>query len=174
MYLPAAHDESPIKIWVAIEGPESRLFLETPNGFAVNYAGMITLSGRYAEALGELGLKPGDRVAAQVEKSVQALMLYLGTIRAGAIFLPLDTAYTSAELGYFLGDAEPKLLVCDPVRGDRDAGMHGAGRNLYLALKHDHLLVRVIKVRWSTSRAKTCTIHDKDFSVRLRPIGRAY
>jgi len=61
-----------------------------------------------------------------------------------------------------------------PVRGDRDAGMHGAGRNLHLALKHDHLLVRVIKVRWSTSRAKTCTIHDKDFSVRLRPIDRAY
>jgi len=73
---------------------------------------MITLSGRYAEAPAELGLKPDDRVAAQVEKSVEALMLYLGGIRIGAIFLPLDTAYTSAELDYFLGDAEPKLLVC--------------------------------------------------------------
>jgi malonyl-CoA/methylmalonyl-CoA synthetase len=53
---------------------------------------MITLSGRYAEALAELGLKPGDRVAAQGKKSVEARRLYLGAIRAGAIFLPVDTA----------------------------------------------------------------------------------
>jgi malonyl-CoA/methylmalonyl-CoA synthetase len=106
------------KIRAAVEGRESRLFLETPAGFALTYAGLITLSGRYAEALAELGLKPGDRVAAQVEKSVEALMLYLGAIRAGLIFLPLDTAYTSAELDFFLGDAEPRLLVCDPTRRD--------------------------------------------------------
>jgi malonyl-CoA/methylmalonyl-CoA synthetase len=86
------------KIRDAIEGRESLLFLETPAGFALTYAGMIALSGRYAEALAGLGLKPGDRVAAQVEKSVEALMLYLGAIRAGAIFLPLDIAYTSASL----------------------------------------------------------------------------
>ena len=106
------------KIRDAAEGGEKRLFLETPAGVALTYAGMIALSGRYAVALAELGLKPGDRVAAQVEKSVEALMLYLGAIRAGAIFLPLDPAYTSAELDYFLGDAEPKLLVCDPTRRD--------------------------------------------------------
>ncbi len=104
------------KIRDAIDGRENRVFLETPAGIALTYAGMITLSGRYAEALAGLGLKPGDRVAAQVEKSVEALMLYLGAIRAGAIFLPLDTAYTNAELDYFLGDAAPKLLVCDPTR----------------------------------------------------------
>src|SRR5580704_12442257 len=106
------------KIRAAVEGRESRLFLETPAGFALTYAGLITLSGRYAEALAELGLKPGDRVAAQVEKSVEALMLYLGAIRAGVIFLPLDTAYTSAELDLFLGGAEPRILVCDPTRRD--------------------------------------------------------
>jgi acyl-coenzyme A synthetase/AMP-(fatty) acid ligase len=76
------------KIRAAVEGRESRLFLETPAGFALTYAEMITLSGRYAEALAELGLKPGDRVAAQVEKSVEALMLYLGAIRAGGFFCP--------------------------------------------------------------------------------------
>jgi acyl-coenzyme A synthetase/AMP-(fatty) acid ligase len=86
--------------------------------FALTYAAMTTLSGRYAEAPAELGLKPDDGVAAQVENSVEALMLYLGGIPIGAIFLPLDTAYTSAELDYFLGDAEPKLLVCDPTRRD--------------------------------------------------------
>ena len=63
------------------KGERAGFFIETPAGLALTYAGMITLSGRYAEALGELGLKPGDRVAAQVEKSVEALMLYLGAIR---------------------------------------------------------------------------------------------
>jgi malonyl-CoA/methylmalonyl-CoA synthetase len=62
---------------------------------------MITLFGTLRGGAAELGLKPGDRVAARVEKSVEALMLYLGAIRAGAIFLPFDTAYTSAELDYF-------------------------------------------------------------------------
>jgi malonyl-CoA/methylmalonyl-CoA synthetase len=106
------------KIRDANEGRASRLFLETPAGFALTYAEMIALSGRYAQGLAAFGLKVGDRVAAQVEKSVEALMLYLGAIRAGAIFLPLDPAYTNAELAYFLGDAEPRLLVCDPARRD--------------------------------------------------------
>ena len=66
-----------------------------------------TCSGRLANTLLELGVRPGDRVAAQVEKSPEALMLYLGGLRAGAVYLPLNTAYTPAELEYFLGDAEP-------------------------------------------------------------------
>jgi AMP-binding enzyme len=119
------------KIRAAIEEGDSRLYLETPAGFALTYAGMITLSGRYAGALAELGLKPEDRVAAQVEKSVEALILYLGGIRTGAIFLPLDTAYTSAELDYFLGDAEPKLLVCDPTRRDGSASARRLGDASY-------------------------------------------
>ena len=62
----------------------------------------------------DLGVKPGDRVAAQVEKSAEALMLYLGSLRAGAVYLPLNTAYTAGEIRYFLGDAEPTLFVCRP------------------------------------------------------------
>jgi hypothetical protein len=66
MDLPAADDESPVKkIRNAVKGRENQLFPETPAGFALTYAGVMTLSGRYAEALAELGLKPGDRVAAQ-------------------------------------------------------------------------------------------------------------
>ena len=65
-----------------------------------------------------LGVQPGDRVAAQVGKSIEALMLYLGTVRAGGVFLPLNTAYTGAELAYFLGDAEPRVFVCDPAKSD--------------------------------------------------------
>lgn len=80
------------------------------------YAGMIEGSARMARALVALGVAPGDRVAAQIEKSPEGLMLYLGTLRAGAIFLPLNTAYTASELDYFIGDAEPRVMVCDPAR----------------------------------------------------------
>jgi malonyl-CoA/methylmalonyl-CoA synthetase len=62
-----------------------------------------------------LGVKPGDRVAVQVEKSPANLVLYLASLRAGAVYLPLNTAYTLPELGYFVGDAEPSLIVCDPA-----------------------------------------------------------
>lgn len=86
------------------------------DGRLYTYADMVEASARFANALVELGVKPGDRVAVQVEKSIEALMLYLGTVRAGAIFLPLNTAYTPAEIDYFLGDAQPSVFVCDPAR----------------------------------------------------------
>jgi malonyl-CoA/methylmalonyl-CoA synthetase len=69
-------------------------------------------SARIANALAGLKLPEGARVAAYVEKSVEALMLYLATLRAGYVYLPLNTAYQSAEIDYFLGDAEPSLVVC--------------------------------------------------------------
>jgi malonyl-CoA/methylmalonyl-CoA synthetase len=62
------------------------------------------------------GVKPGDRVAAQTEKSVPGLVLYLAAVRAGAVYLPLNTAYTLNELEYFITDAEPSLVVCDPAK----------------------------------------------------------
>src|SRR4029450_5143981 len=90
--------------------------ITTPAGETVSYADLIALSGRLANVLAARGVKPGDRVAVQVEKSVPALVLYLATVRAGAAYLPLNTAYTLAELEYFIGDAEPRLVVCDPSR----------------------------------------------------------
>ena len=80
----------------------------------------MALSGRLANVLAARGVKPGDRVAVQVEKSVPALVLYLATVRAGAVYLPLNTAYTLAELEYFIGDSEPSLVVCDPGKQDGD------------------------------------------------------
>ena len=64
------------------------------------------------------GVAPGDRVAVQVEKSPEAMLLYLACLRAGAVYLPLNTAYTPAEIDYFLGDAEPRVVVCDPAQQD--------------------------------------------------------
>ena len=81
----------------------------------LSYADLNRATARFANQLELLGVKPGDRVAVQVDKSVANVILYLATIRAGAVFLPLNTAYTPAEMAYFVGDAEPTLIVCDPA-----------------------------------------------------------
>lgn len=72
--------------------------------------------GRMAARLRAAGAAPGDRILVQVEKSVEAVILYLAAVRAGIVFVPLNTGYTAGELRYFLGDAEPRLLVCSPER----------------------------------------------------------
>ena len=93
------------------------IFIETAQGNRWTYGDMIEWSGRLAGAIDTLGVRPGDRVAVQVEKSAEALMLYLACIRCGAVYLPLNTAYTRAELDYFISDAEPRLVVADPTAG---------------------------------------------------------
>src|SRR5262245_42735377 len=90
-------------------------FIRTPDGGGYSYADMLRSTARFAHALVELGVQPGDRVAVQVDKSPEAIMLYLATLRAGAVFLPLNSGYTADELRYFLGDAQPTLLVCTPA-----------------------------------------------------------
>lgn len=80
------------------------------------YDDMHRESGRYASSLAALGVRPGDRVMVQVEKSAACLFLYLACLRVGAIYLPLNTAYQDQELAYFIEDAEPTLAVCDPDR----------------------------------------------------------
>jgi malonyl-CoA/methylmalonyl-CoA synthetase len=100
--------------------------IETAAGERISYADLVGRTGKMANALVGLGVKPGDRVAAQVEKSVEAIVLYLGTVRAGAVFLPLNTGYTPAEIDYFLGDAEPTAFICDPAK--REALLAPAGK----------------------------------------------
>jgi malonyl-CoA/methylmalonyl-CoA synthetase len=90
-------------------------FLERPDGRRDLYRDVISRTAQMAAALVSLGVRPGDRVAVQVEKSPENLYLYLATLRAGAVFLPLNTAYTLAELDYFLTDAGPAVVVCDPA-----------------------------------------------------------
>ena len=86
-----------------------------PDGSEMSGDALHRLSGRIANVLAEAGVQPGDRVAMQTEKSAEALALYLACLRTGALFLPLNTAYTTAELDYFLGDAEPRVAVCAPA-----------------------------------------------------------
>jgi malonyl-CoA/methylmalonyl-CoA synthetase len=97
---------------------ENRLAIETHDGGRISYGDLIARAGQMANVLLSRGVKPGDRVAAQTEKSVSGLVLYLATVRAGAVYLPLNTAYTLNELEYFITDAEPSLVVCDPARAE--------------------------------------------------------
>src|SRR5581483_8994202 len=89
---------------------------ETADGDITTYAEVIEAVGRAAAALKSLGVKPGDRVMAQVDKSLANVFLYLGTLKVGAVFNPLNTAYMPAELEYFIGDAEPAVIVASAER----------------------------------------------------------
>lgn len=93
--------------------PEAE-FLESPDGAVLTYGETDRMSAQMASTLRALGVVPGDRVVVQVEKSANAVVLYLACLRVGAIYIPLNTAYTAAELDYFLGDAEPRVLICQP------------------------------------------------------------
>ncbi|WP_300069418.1 malonyl-CoA synthase [uncultured Ruegeria sp.] len=88
-------------------------FLHLPDGRVVTHAEFLDMSSRIANALTGLELEPGDRVAIQVEKSPEALALYAACAQTGLIFLPLNTAYTTAELSYFIENSEASLVVCD-------------------------------------------------------------
>jgi len=89
-------------------------FLETIHGKVTTYRDFLAQSARFANALRVAGVRADDRVLVQVEKSREALALYVACIRAGAIFVPLNSAYTIRELEYFIADADPALIVCRP------------------------------------------------------------
>src|SRR3979490_2036889 len=105
------------RLFDGLDDPK-RLAIETADGQRISYGELISRTGQMANVLIERGVKPGDRVAAQTEKSVPGLVLYLATVRAGAVYLPLNTAYTLNELKYFISDAEPTLVVCDPSKAE--------------------------------------------------------
>ena len=87
--------------------------VETDDGLLYSWRDVERATAMLANLLDSLGLPQGARVAVQVEKSVEALLLYLATLRAGYVFLPLNTAYQSAEIEYFIDNAEPSVVVCD-------------------------------------------------------------
>jgi len=114
---PAANANLFSRLFDGLDNPK-RLAIETHDGAHISYGDLIARAGQMANVLVARGVKPGDRVAVQVEKSVANIVLYLGTVRAGAVYLPLNTAYTLNELDYFIGDAEPSLVVCDPSKAE--------------------------------------------------------
>ena len=79
-----------------------------------SYDQFDSLTSQYANLLRSSGVKAGDRVMVQVEKSPESLLFYFSCLRFGCIYLPLNTAYKVDELAYFISDAEPTLILCDP------------------------------------------------------------
>jgi malonyl-CoA/methylmalonyl-CoA synthetase len=110
-----------------------KIFLEEPGGVRLSYRALVDRTGQIANLLQALGAKPGDRVAVHLEKSVEGLLIYLGALRAGCVYLPLNPAYTLSEVAYFVEDAAPTLLICRP---------HQEAEMAALAAQHDvaHLL----------------------------------
>ena len=88
--------------------------IETPEGLYYSWDDLERATSKLANLLSSLKLPKGARVAVQVEKSPEALFLYLATIKAGLVYLPLNTAYQSAEVEYFLGNAQPGVVICSP------------------------------------------------------------
>jgi malonyl-CoA/methylmalonyl-CoA synthetase len=104
--------------YAALNRPQS-LFLRTPQGCKLSYAALRERTDRFASALAERGVMPGDRVAVQAEKSVDAVLLYATCLTMGAVFVPINVANTANEVDYFLRDSQPRLVVIRPA--DRTA-----------------------------------------------------
>ncbi len=98
-------------------------FLHLPDGQTLTHAAFLAMAGRIAHSITGLGLQPGDRVAAQIEKSPEALALYAACAQAGLVFLPLNTAYTAGELEYFIDNSGAALVVCDGARAGEIGAM---------------------------------------------------
>ncbi|MEP1768736.1 MAG: malonyl-CoA synthase [Sulfitobacter sp.] len=90
------------------------IFAKQPDKADITHDELWALAEKYATVLVRSGLEPGDRVAVQIGKSVEMIALYLGTILAGGVFLPLNADYTPSEIAYFVGDSSPTIFVCTP------------------------------------------------------------
>ena len=118
----------------AAKRPE-RTFITAPEGKTFSYSDAFGAAARFAHVLSNHGVVPGDRVAVQVEKSPEALFLYLACLRLGAIYLPLNTGYTPNEVAYFVGDAEPRIFVCSQKNREKIAAIFPA--DVILTLSDD-------------------------------------
>lgn len=147
-------------------------FIQHPGGTHVSYRDVELTSGKIANLLVALGVKPGDRVAAQVEKSAAALLLYLGCLRAGAVYLPLNTDYTGDELDYFLNDAAPRVFVCAPTTPEkltRQAQENGVPTCLMLGAQEDGSLLT--QARTQSANFKTVSRAPDDLAALLYSSG---
>ncbi|AYH43560.1 malonyl-CoA synthase [Azoarcus sp. DN11] len=160
-----------------------------PGGRTITYGELHEQSGRYANLLSSLGVKAGDRVAVQVEKTPEAVFLYLGCLRAGGVFLPMNPAYQRGEIEHFLRDATPTLFVFRPQMRDvaegvaREAGVphtlaladDGTGSLVEQAVQHDAAfetairadgdLAAILYTSGTTGRAKGAMLSHRNLTV---------
>ena len=115
-------------LFAPLAGRQTALML-LQDGTSISGQTFLAMIARAAHALRTEGVTAGDRIAVQIAKSPEALAIYGASLALGAVFLPLNTAYTAAEVGYFLGNATPRIFLCDPAHQGKLAGVadqHGA------------------------------------------------
>lgn len=132
--------------------------LRMPDGAVVSGAEFLAGVHRAASALRALGVRAGDRVAVQVAKTPEALAVYGAAAAVGAVFLPLNTAYTPAEIEYFVGDAEPIVLLVDPAKHDALAP---------IAVRHG-AAVRTLDAQGRGSFRDLCDAQSDDIAIEPR------
>ena len=133
-----------------------------------SYEQLHERAGRLARGMYESGIRPGDRVLVQVAKSPEALFLYFACLRLGAIYLPLNTAYLDDELTFFVGDAEPSLIVCDPERQSLFEGIQGNHLVLTLDAEGNGSLASLLS---TDGELDICDRSDDDTAVILYTSG---
>ncbi len=112
--------------------------LTAPGDRSIAYGELDARAAQMAYAMAQAGAKPGDRILVQVEKSFENVAAYLGALRGGFVYVPLNAAYTNEEVAYFLRDAEPSLFICDPARqADLAPLANDAGVRTVLTLDSD-------------------------------------
>jgi malonyl-CoA/methylmalonyl-CoA synthetase len=114
-----------------------KLLFSSDDDRTFTYGDFWNLTAQLAHVLHFAGVKSGDRVAVQVSKSVEAIALFWACARSGCIFLPLNSAYTPAEVSYFVDDAQPAALICDPAREEIYSAMFCSGKSLSLLTLDD-------------------------------------
>jgi malonyl-CoA/methylmalonyl-CoA synthetase len=112
---------------IAPHAQNNDVFLALDDGSAWTYAAFVARAAQLAHVLAANSVRPGDRVVVQSPKLADTIALYAACIQAGAVYLPLNTAYTQSELAYFIGDATPALVVCDAKTLDAMTAVCGAG-----------------------------------------------
>ena len=142
------------------------------DGSQISYGDLETGVGRLAALLVARGVTPGDRVAAQTAKSPEAVMLYLAVLQIGAVFLPLNTAYTAAEIDYFVTDAEPRLFVTDAVALAREAAELAPLTAVHEAAPED--LAAIVYTSGTTGRSKGAMLSHANLAANGEALATAW
>ena len=148
----------------------NKIFLQTEEE-QVSYKNFTILTNKIANILVSQGLNPGDRVAAQVEKSITQLALYAATIKAGGVYLPLNTAYTPHELNYFISNARPKIIVtAKDTMGDLEK-LFSSAQAVFLTLNADGTGSLSDKLKMSETNFQAANRSKQDLAVIMYTSG---